>query len=577
METAHRGTAAQAMGQIKGYAGGGLIEGFKRAVGITPESPELKAYKERSAAERAGKAAKPAAQTLAEPPKSAIGDYAGNTALDKRMAAAGLAKGGPVTGPGTGTSDSVPIMASAGEFVVRAAAVEEIGVEALEAINRLGEDNAQGDEPEHKVPGKFKVGGYIDQIPTGGTGQGPTPQPDPSQSASGSELGRNVTNTLSALPGASPALGAVSRLATASPAVNSIVSGLGTGAGAVAGAGVMGAKALAPIVQPALPYAAPAGGAALLSMASGPGGTSSAARMAAPSTTGNLAFPTSKAGAGRGMVNPDNVAPAPDMSFITPAAGSAPATPASNLFWDGASWNSNRKPMSAQDQMAMDGIQARQDMRDSNAQTRAQYDSEVASAQATNNYTANRGKSVTRMAAEGKLAQDVRGDATARYQSDNSLKGAELSAGASRYSTDAQRENNQGQLGVAQGRLANETSTTELDNAAKSQMQVAQNALAKAKTPEEVESATQILRALQGKYGKDQTTHWKGIAGGTDAMGNKTDPFLYNEATGETKRASGEQPGGKPQVTRAQVDAAAKAKGISDPAQLKKMYAVYGV
>lgn len=565
-----------AMSTLPKFAGGGLIEGFKTAIGITPESPELKAYKERAAAERAGKTASPAAQTLAEPPKSAIGDYVGNTALDKRMKAAGLAKGGPVKGEGGPTDDMVPIMGSPGEYMIKAASAKIIGKPALDALNALADLPKNLGKPRAVPVGHFSGGGLIDQIPTGGNGRGPTPQPDPSQSASGSELGRNVTNTLSALPGASPALGAVSRLATASPAVNSIVSGLGTAAGAVASGGVMGAKALAPIVQPALPYAAPAGGAALLSMASGPGGTSSAARMAAPSTTGNVAFPTSKAGAGRGMVNPDNVAPAQGAPIDTLAVTAPQAAPR-NSFGDAASWNSNRTPMSAQDQMAMDGIQARQDMRDSNAVKRAQYDSEVASANATNTYTANRGKSTARLGMEGKLAQDVRGDATARYQSDNSLKGAELSAGASRYSTDAQRENNQGQLGVAQGRLANETSTTELDNAAKSQMQAAQSALAKAKTPEEVESATQILRALQGKYGKDQTTHWKGIAGGTDAMGNKTDPFLYNEATGETKRASGEQPGGKPRVTRAQVDAAAKAKGISDPAQLKKMYAVYGV
>ncbi|NDF55782.1 MAG: hypothetical protein EB145_16605 [Proteobacteria bacterium] len=38
---------------------------------------------------------------------------------------------------------------------------------------------------------------------------------------------------------------------------------------------------------------------------------------------------------------------------------------------------------------------------------------------------------------------------------------------ASRYSTDMQRENNQGNLGVARGRLANETATSQLDNQGK--------------------------------------------------------------------------------------------------------------
>ena len=47
----------------------------------------------------------------------------------------GKAKGGLVTGPGTGTSDSIPTMLSNGEYVIRSAAVDRIGVGALDAIN----------------------------------------------------------------------------------------------------------------------------------------------------------------------------------------------------------------------------------------------------------------------------------------------------------------------------------------------------------------------------------------------------------------------------------------------------------
>jgi hypothetical protein len=51
--------------------------------------------------------------------------------------AARLAGGGAVSGPGTGTSDSIPARLSRGEFVVRAAVVERPGMlEALGAINR---------------------------------------------------------------------------------------------------------------------------------------------------------------------------------------------------------------------------------------------------------------------------------------------------------------------------------------------------------------------------------------------------------------------------------------------------------
>jgi hypothetical protein len=48
----------------------------------------------------------------------------------------GFAGGGLVSGPGSGTSDSIPARLSNGEFVVRAAAVRAVGVATLAAINR---------------------------------------------------------------------------------------------------------------------------------------------------------------------------------------------------------------------------------------------------------------------------------------------------------------------------------------------------------------------------------------------------------------------------------------------------------
>lgn len=50
----------------------------------------------------------------------------------------GFARGGHVRGPGTGTSDSIPAMLSHGEFVMRADAVNRIGVPALQAMNSGG-------------------------------------------------------------------------------------------------------------------------------------------------------------------------------------------------------------------------------------------------------------------------------------------------------------------------------------------------------------------------------------------------------------------------------------------------------
>jgi hypothetical protein len=56
--------------------------------------------------------------------------------------------GGRVTGPGTATSDSVPAWLSAGEYVIRAAAVQKFGIPFLDAVNK-------GDRP------RFAIGGPV--------------------------------------------------------------------------------------------------------------------------------------------------------------------------------------------------------------------------------------------------------------------------------------------------------------------------------------------------------------------------------------------------------------------------------
>ena len=49
----------------------------------------------------------------------------------------GLARGGHVSGPGSGTSDSIPAMLSHGEFVIKADAVKRLGVKRLNAMNSI--------------------------------------------------------------------------------------------------------------------------------------------------------------------------------------------------------------------------------------------------------------------------------------------------------------------------------------------------------------------------------------------------------------------------------------------------------
>jgi len=59
----------------------------------------------------------------------------------------GHADGGYISGPGSGTSDSIPAYLSNGEFVIRAAAVDRYGVDFLHTLNRM----------------RFAQGGYVDQ------------------------------------------------------------------------------------------------------------------------------------------------------------------------------------------------------------------------------------------------------------------------------------------------------------------------------------------------------------------------------------------------------------------------------
>jgi hypothetical protein len=69
-------------------------------------------------------------------------------------AAAGFASGGKIRGPGGGTDDRIPIWASNGEFMVRAASVAKYGTGFLNAIN----------SGSFTMPG-FAMGGLIGAIP----------------------------------------------------------------------------------------------------------------------------------------------------------------------------------------------------------------------------------------------------------------------------------------------------------------------------------------------------------------------------------------------------------------------------
>ena len=64
-----------------------------------------------------------------------------------------FARGGHVRGPGSGTSDSIPAMLSHGEFVIKADAVEKIGVKRLNAMNSIPRFARFADGGLNLVPG----------------------------------------------------------------------------------------------------------------------------------------------------------------------------------------------------------------------------------------------------------------------------------------------------------------------------------------------------------------------------------------------------------------------------------------
>ena len=81
---------------------------------------------------------------------------AGNVLLDGATAM-GHATGGYITGPGTGTSDSIPARLSNGEFVIRSEAVKRYGTNFLNAVN-----DGTFARIHTKVP-RFAEGGLVEE------------------------------------------------------------------------------------------------------------------------------------------------------------------------------------------------------------------------------------------------------------------------------------------------------------------------------------------------------------------------------------------------------------------------------
>lgn len=125
--------------QPQRLADGGFVSAAKRMMGLTPEDParaaRLAEYK--ANAEREKAAAKAAsAQATAPAPQAAISQYSGMSAMQRREKEQGLADGGMIRGPGTGTSDSISTEAEPGTFIMPADSTKAIGPRVLEQMGK---------------------------------------------------------------------------------------------------------------------------------------------------------------------------------------------------------------------------------------------------------------------------------------------------------------------------------------------------------------------------------------------------------------------------------------------------------
>lgn len=156
----------EAMGykqQPQALADGGMVHSIKGMLGLRPKTrEELLAADAKTQERNREAAAKMAERTAQQPataapaPQSAITDYAGMSAMQRREKEQGLKNGGMVKphgfkagglirGPGTGTSDSIETEKRPGTFIMPADSTQAIGPEALE---ELGEPEEMGEEAE---------------------------------------------------------------------------------------------------------------------------------------------------------------------------------------------------------------------------------------------------------------------------------------------------------------------------------------------------------------------------------------------------------------------------------------------
>jgi hypothetical protein len=257
---------------------------------------------------------------------------------------------------------------------------------------------------------------------------------------------------------------------------------------------------------------------------------SAAVQPAAP----NLGIAPSAAGAGRGFINPtlanpNTPTPASPLTKVDLGNGITKTTGGSSPLFSNVGDADNaallgRGKVSAQNQLAINGIQTRQDTADAATQNRLQYQSEVNDATTFREGQVQAG--IQRRALNGNrnalsLLQGQTADATAR-------RGQDIQAAGQA----ATNQNAAARLGIDRTSAGLQNQQTTQQIGASKQMQDLQTRLLTAK-PEERAAIEDNLRALQGKYEKPVADRFTVVPGGTDEMGNKQASRVLNNQTGQ--------------------------------------------
>lgn len=138
--------------QPQRLADGGFVSAAKRMMGLTPEDParaaRLAEYKANAEREKAAANAASAPAT-APAPQAAISQYSGMSAMQRREKEQGLADGGMIRGPGTGTSDSIPDEMEPGTYIMPADSTRQLGLDDKKVPVRVS--NGEYELPPEQV------------------------------------------------------------------------------------------------------------------------------------------------------------------------------------------------------------------------------------------------------------------------------------------------------------------------------------------------------------------------------------------------------------------------------------------